>query len=558
MTENDQESETGPAWELARALKSFGEADDSSALEELRPAYAAAEAATTERERLDVLIAVIGAAERQHIRGDALLPFLLFDGSPSVISTAALHSVPVWPGVSDESPLRGVEELLRLADIAVEQGDEPRAVAIVSGMLLLGDRRVAQALRNVQRHFTAAGQTLLARLGGVAAYATVIDWLIDWLEDCERNEFGSVAGALSRFSDQARKDGVIETRRALPIWSRPLEEASIHVGEWTFEEFAKRIRPRLLQIAADEAAPRIMHDVLKAWGISHTNRWVTGIHRRPAVSDASQRPLLPQLPPGTSTGELFEPIELKDADFVARDGTILIGWAIFNPNGPTFSCVGLLPTEDPEVDLLFYRMLNPFMQSSCTFAALRGSECDSGEMLERLLAPLFGRNHIGAENWSYPLFGGLPTVAFVVGSDEARDAIAGWFWSNVALAEEDFVTASWRMRAFPLSPWERVGAERDEALASMTDDGLLAIPRTGGPATPEEFTDWWSLVTSADTLYSEFYCIPGAWFGAIDHAPGALGASDDYTFWQLDDFVARYGVTLFRNLAATADGEADS
>ena len=145
-------------------------------------------------------------------------------------------------------------------------------------MVPLGDRRVIHCVGPCWRYLSPEGRQQLLQLVRGRSYAGLIDWLVSWLEECEGNEFGAVAGVLAAIPNNAQPAEVTDVRRALPVWSVASDEVITVLSRSSFADYGKTIRPRLLQIAADEQAPRVMHDVLKSWGIDHTQRVCDGAH----------------------------------------------------------------------------------------------------------------------------------------------------------------------------------------------------------------------------------------------------------------------------------------
>jgi len=557
--------------ELARALIEYGVTNDEAKIKELSAVYMRAVECLANGTRLEMLNWVLWEVEQRKLSVNAVLPFIFRETAPLIVTSAALHAAVYW--AMDDDPLSGVKELAAHATEHITGGDPKRAAAILSGLILLGDRRVTEFVGPCWRWFPPADRHYFVSLLGVAVYAPVVEWVLDWLEQCEGGEFGNVASLLARLFEGEPPAEVLEVRRGMPFWKYTDQPVEI-IKRWAFEEYVEQLRPRLLQIAANEAAPRVMHDVLKRWGIDFSRRHIPGIVMLPERQSHDKRDLLPLLPPGSaSVSGVFDVVPLADGDFLARDGRLLLCWAIFNPFGPTWSCLGAIPSEDPAVDILFYRMLNPFLQQSGAVGTLRASDRKSGPSISRMVCSLFERNGLGGgQDGAFTLVRprSAPTLVLIPWEDLTFQSQAPVFFQrSPAIIASDLADDLHYLRAFGGRPWDREKARVDRGLAQLRDAGLLALPESGAAVTQEEWsrqfahmgsqqsgaavtpavlTEWLDLVCSPEHVRSELVCYPAAWHGAIDHADEPLAATA-FTFYQLDDFLSRYGLPVFREIA---------
>ena len=552
--ETEGDAPTAEELVLYKLILDYGTTNNPALIELIQPLYAAAVKEFPEGARMRMLLHTISMAEQRVVSANALMPFLFVETSVGVVSTAALHAAAVWTDGND--PLFGVKELHTQALNLIAQGKEANAVGIVTGLLMLGDRRVTTALGDCWRYFSAEGRRDLSHANGMAIYAPFVDWLIDWLEDSESGEFGIVAAAVARSAEGARKGGVIESSRALPIWSRPLDDAVIRVAEWSFEEFAERIRPRLLQIAADETAPRVMNRVLKAWGIDSNNRIKAGIAKR-AEPPRESRSLQPMTANRATNGGCFiQPIRLEENDFHADAGHLILSWAIFNPYGPTWSCLGLLPTEDRGTDVLFHRMLNPFTQHAHAMGVLERREPSQTNAVIRMVRDLFERNDF-VDDVHAPLQmvgEAAPNLVRIQSKDpEFAKIVPDLFVGSAQMLQVDLPRDIEWIKANLGRPWDRASAQRDFALGEMRPDGLIILPPKL-PTSRETIREWFDLISMDEHVFGELLNFPGAWHGAIDYAAEPLGQTA-YTFWQLDDFLSCFGDPVFRYIAEAIEQE---
>ncbi|MGH7623720.1 MAG: hypothetical protein ACREOJ_00185, partial [Gemmatimonadaceae bacterium] len=105
-------------------------------------------------------------------------------------------------------------------------------------------------------------------------------------------------------------------------------------------------------------------------------------------------------------------------------------------------------------------------------------------------------------------------------------------------------------------PWDRAALEMDFALKHLQENGLIVLPEAPTPTTPALIIEWFELITTREHLQAEVACLPGAWHGAIDYMDGAAG-HNAFSFWDLDDFVSRFGCPVFREMAEALERSAD-
>jgi hypothetical protein len=564
------------AQELRQRLLQYGATNDPALADPISALYARAITELSEATRMEMVLVVSDLAEQQKVSANPLFPFMFRDPSPAIVSTAALNLATLWAR-EGENPLKGVDFVAQQAHHCADRGDEERSAAILGGLLLLGDRRVTEYLKGCWRWLPSLdGRTaLLSSLNSEFVHAPVVDWLIDWLDDCEGSEFGRVAGTISWLSRVAWAGGVFEVQRSLPFWSavdgQPLHE----VARWSFAEFGERIQPRLELIAATESEPRVMHRVLERWGLTlygppPTRSGVPG--RRQAAG--RRRSLLSRLPKGAVHATTpVNAILLSEEDFADYGGDLLLCWGIFNRSGPTWSCLGRLRTENPDVDLLFYRMLHPFSQDSVAISSLVGPDRTDGRFLSRTLRELFVRNTAGSvdEEALYLLReGSAPTFVLMPWENaEFRRAVPDFFKQSPAVLGTDLAENIESMKRYWGRPWDREAAERDDALASHLasgefDDlldkypGLRSLAAASpsrdpelrssreGPADATLVEQWYHLISDPEHLRVEVGELAKAWWGAIDADGDSTLVQNPYPFELLDAFLTKFGFPALR------------
>jgi len=202
----------------------------------------------------------MGGGEKSGLR-----VFLLHDDSPSLVTTAALDYA-VYHPVHNGNAMTGPKAVLELFN---ENDVECRA-GLFKGLMLLGDDRVFELLREPRRKLAPLEARTVCGPGSGFLFASTINFLIDWLQEAEADEdegtYGLVAAALGNLPRTANAPVVVAGRRRFPVDSdgEILEEGFKKIP---LEGFAETIEPRLRAIAEREPPPQVMPLVLGAWGL---------------------------------------------------------------------------------------------------------------------------------------------------------------------------------------------------------------------------------------------------------------------------------------------------
>lgn len=192
----------------------------------------------------------------------ALLPFLQHETSVAILSRAAQSFATLMP-------LTGGDEMTGPRTLAgmLEHADSPAVQAgLVTGLLQLGDRRVLAPLQGAWHQLEPEARALVLQLETPFAYASLVEWLVAWLEDADAQSRPDIAGLLVRLPGMGR-GRVLDVTRKFPENAADERPEIAVTGEWSVREFAARLEPRLRSLAAREAAPHLIPAVLSAWGL---------------------------------------------------------------------------------------------------------------------------------------------------------------------------------------------------------------------------------------------------------------------------------------------------
>ncbi|HEY3380744.1 MAG TPA: hypothetical protein VGK32_03190 [Vicinamibacterales bacterium] len=357
--------------------------------------------------RLQVVRHVARAIERVHRERDirdgagctnGLLPFLLEDPDPGVVGVAALEMAVLMP-IEDGDQLTGPRYVQSL--VGQVASDDAKA-GILSGLLQLGDPRVAPLVENGWTPLSEDGRQTLALLiqGFRGLSLLTADFLLAWLE-AESNQpasatFGVVAATMARAGGHAAEHGLLELTRALPVIDAPETQPFTVARRWTLDEYGPTIAKRLSRAARAERPPQLMPHVLRYWGFGEV------------AYDLALRAAAPAARAATMPDEplLCEPTPLEiTPEWDSEEGKLL-EWGVLGASGPTIQTLRVAPLVDEGVSLLVHTIYHPSRNVSQVRAAIPLSE--SPARLGDVLLAAFRANGRGGV-W---LMRGLPAYVF--------------------------------------------------------------------------------------------------------------------------------------------------
>jgi hypothetical protein len=207
---------------------------------------------------------------RHHV--DALLPFIVYDPDIRIVSTATLDFA-LLRGDANH-PWLGVDQAFGM----FEDGRVMNQAAVLIGLIALGDRRLSPRILGLLEGCKPDLAQSVSKMNCQFVFAATVDLVCDWLrglmraspeQDPGASTFGHVAAALYRLGSRAEETGVVDISRCFPPTS-PID-TSVRHGRWTRAEYARLFGPSLQALAEQESEPRILPDVMKAWGLQFVN-----------------------------------------------------------------------------------------------------------------------------------------------------------------------------------------------------------------------------------------------------------------------------------------------
>ena len=249
----------------------FGATRDEDVAEAIGTLYRVLNARVPVEERNELLDRVTEAVAGGASNVLALLPFLQHEASSTIVGRAAQSFATLMPLTAGDEMTgpRTIASMLEHADSPVVQA------GLVTGLLLLGDRRVLVHLEGVWAKLEPEARAEVAGLQTPFAYASLVEWLIASLEGADDASREEIAGLLVRLAGEGRAR-VLEVTRKFPENARDDRPEIEVIGEWSAPEFVKRHADRLRAIAAREVTPQYLPAILRAWGVEEPSAGTEG------------------------------------------------------------------------------------------------------------------------------------------------------------------------------------------------------------------------------------------------------------------------------------------
>lgn len=221
----------------------------------------------SEGDRADIIRQVAASLTVGAASVEVLRLFLAAEPDPPTAATAVLDMVHLTPLI-DADPLNGVVLVARL----FEEMEDHR-VAIVMGLLLLGDRRVLPVLHGLWERLDGKQKNDVLQARSGFGYASTVVFLLKRLRrEQDEGLFGQLAAALYRLPQETeagpRPGEILDVERRLPSSTLEDEPTVILLQSWTIAEYGRMIAPELRALAQQESEPRVLPYVMAVWGIA--------------------------------------------------------------------------------------------------------------------------------------------------------------------------------------------------------------------------------------------------------------------------------------------------
>jgi hypothetical protein len=207
------------------------------------------------------------AAERHKLAACTLLPPLVCDDDPGVVSTAMLDFIALSHPDQGGLPLEFSE-----LDNLFCKGVFTSPGGALGGLITSGDRRFHKKLHEWKRHLSE--DEIRAATNCRTPFIThgEIEFWLDWAEElvneCDplaESIFGLVASAVGSLGKHNPHDLVQDVERRFPAYG--IRDTVVVINSWDRASYADEIAHRLYQLESAEPAPKVFSAVLRAWGL---------------------------------------------------------------------------------------------------------------------------------------------------------------------------------------------------------------------------------------------------------------------------------------------------
>lgn len=252
---------------MARCMLLYGREVDVTLVPHLSALYAHVRDQVDPEHRKLVLQEISLAAEKFNLAACTMLPPLLCDNDPWVVSTAMLDYV----ALSHPDP-EGLPFEFSELDILFSEGTFESPGGALGGLITSGDRRFHPKLNKWKRYLSKDDigaatdcRTPFPTHGEIVFWLDWADELVDCRDALSESIFGLVASAVGLLGKHNPHEVVQDVERRFPTYD--VKDAVVAVESWDRAIYAKEIADRLYRLEAIEAAPKVFSAVLRAWGL---------------------------------------------------------------------------------------------------------------------------------------------------------------------------------------------------------------------------------------------------------------------------------------------------
>lgn len=207
------------------------------------------------------------AAEKYGLAACALLPPLVCDDDPWVVSTAMIDYIALCRPDPEGLPLE-FQEL----DGLFRSGTFDCPGGALGGLITCGDRRFHPKIHDWKQHLTkdqikAATncQTPFSTHGEISFWLDWADSLVGQRDYESEGILGLVASAVGNLGAHDSNIPIQDVERR--FHAHDVEKTVVELRSWSHAEYAEEIANRLYLLEATELAPKVFSAVLRAWGL---------------------------------------------------------------------------------------------------------------------------------------------------------------------------------------------------------------------------------------------------------------------------------------------------
>lgn len=160
------------------------------------------------------------------------------------------------------------------------------------------------------------------------------------------------------------------------------------------------------------------------------------------------------------------PLQRSAAAWLGKPGRLWLSWSIFNPNGPTVSCVGLRDTDRSGRAEVFYRWMHFLGGEDYRLGQIDVHAADSSEQLARILTDAFALQP-GTGLARYPMVTCIPSLVVSNVAEEWLPVLRACLEKSAAIRDADWGRERYLLSKYGDRLFDRAGEELREAYERM-------------------------------------------------------------------------------------------
>lgn len=266
-------------------------------------------------------------------------------------------------------------------------------------------------------------------------------------------------------------------------------------------------------------------------------------------------------------------LQRSAVDWLQRPGRIWLSWSIFNPNGPTVSCLGLRESGDPEGVEVFYRWQHLLGGEDYRLGHVDLEAPDARERLAGIFTGAF-RLRPGQGFRRFPMVTCIPSLVVSNVAEDWLPVLRGCLQHSAAIEAADWGRERYLFGQYGNRLFDRAGEELREAYENMRQAHEQAsepdpvagqrldqmyrlyqrVPTFAEWAPgryasrrrqPGDFDAWWEAVTEPEFWPSAAAQLGQAWENVARQ--GSLTVRTPLA--EVREFFAAYGLPIFSRVA---------
>ena len=252
---------------MARCMLLYGREVDTALVPHLSALYDQVRNQIDPEHRKLELQQISLAAEKYNLAACALLPPLVCDDDPWVVSTAMLDYIALSHAEPDGLPWEFLEldNLFRKRTFASPGG-------ALGGLITSGDRRFHSKLHEWKLHLTKDDiraatncRTPFITHGEIEFWLNCAEELLGQRDPFSESVFGLAASAVGLLGRNNPYDLIKDVERRFPAYG--VKDTVVVIQSWDRASYANEIADRLYRLEATEDVPKVFSAVLRAWGL---------------------------------------------------------------------------------------------------------------------------------------------------------------------------------------------------------------------------------------------------------------------------------------------------